>query len=185
MRVTCPNCRQTTTAPPEMYGGRIVCPHCDGTVNVPLAGPTPEALRGPRVLGTPNSGSQPLLWIGLSVGAAAAVVVVVIVLMNRGEELGGRIGQSRIDTAKAQMKVIERACQTYKLKYGDWPESLEVLAQMQPDGQPPFMEAEKILDPWGQPYQYDPSGDNNRGLNPDIWFIDPDGNMIGNWMAVR
>jgi hypothetical protein len=48
----------------------------------------------------------------------------------------------------------------------------------------PYLEnADAIIDPWGQPYQYNPQGTNNNGTKPDIWTVAPngDGKQIGNW----
>jgi hypothetical protein len=38
-----------------------------------------------------------------------------------------------------------------------------------------------LADPWGKPYQYDPTGKRNGGNKPDVWSDGPDGKPIGNW----
>jgi hypothetical protein len=38
-----------------------------------------------------------------------------------------------------------------------------------------------LLDPWGNPYQYDAKGKKNGGKRPDIWAVTPDRRQIGNW----
>jgi hypothetical protein len=41
-----------------------------------------------------------------------------------------------------------------------------------------------LLDPWGQPFQYDKNGTINQGMKPDIWTTDPKDpqrTKLGNW----
>ena len=40
---------------------------------------------------------------------------------------------------------------------------------------------ETLLDPWGNPYQYDAKGKKNGGKRPDVWAVTPDRRQIGNW----
>jgi hypothetical protein len=46
------------------------------------------------------------------------------------------------------------------------------------------MEADKLVDPWRQPYGYDQAGAHNGGLKPDIWVNRPN-RRIGNWPGGR
>jgi hypothetical protein len=69
----------------------------------------------------------------------------------------------------------------YKRTNGEYPQTLQALMQPQPKGGLPFFaEPGKLLDPWGAPFKYDPSGPNNAGKRPDIWSDSPRG-KIGNW----
>ena len=43
-----------------------------------------------------------------------------------------------------------------------------------PDGSKPFIRDEALIDPWGLPYQYDPTGRKNEGMSIDVWSIGPD-----------
>jgi hypothetical protein len=93
------------------------------------------------------------------------------------------IDEGRRERAKVDLNVLVTASTSFKLKYGDYPEKLEQLAKP-PDGFP-FVENKSLVDPWGRPYQYDPKGEKNDGLQPDIWSLGPrskDGAIIGNWM---
>jgi hypothetical protein len=63
------------------------------------------------------------------------------------------------------------------------PESLKALAEKQPDGGPAYLEVQALTDPWGNPFQYDPTGPQNKGEKPDVWSQGPPGakTPIGNW----
>ena len=83
---------------------------------------------------------------------------------------------------RADVKTIETACTAYKLRNGDYPQSLQVLVTPDDGSSKPYLDsAEAILDPWGKQYQYDAGGGRNNGQKPDVWTTTPDGRMIGNW----
>jgi general secretion pathway protein G len=91
------------------------------------------------------------------------------------------LDDAKIDTAKTKAITIAKVIQTYELRFGSAPESLQQLIQP-PDGGKPFIEPDALLDPWNKPYQYDPSGQHNGGVKPDVWTTHPEtGQMIGNW----
>ncbi len=92
---------------------------------------------------------------------------------------------AKVSAAQLQMKGdLSAACKTYKLKTGNWPQSLAVLLQKTDDGlYGPFLDNQTaIIDPWGNQYQYDPAGPRNNGTQPDISTEVPGkGVVIGNW----
>src|SRR5437588_4828137 len=63
----------------------------------------------------------------------------------------------RFDRAKIDVKNLEKAVQVFKIKNGVYPESLQVLGQVQADGGLPYVEKALLLDPWERPYQYEPN----------------------------
>jgi hypothetical protein len=81
----------------------------------------------------------------------------------------------------ATAKTLAQACETYKLGNGDWPASLEALANNQPKGGRPIIQAALLKPKSAEMFKYDPAGPNNKGLRPDIWVEGPNG-KIGNWM---
>src|SRR5947207_15916544 len=90
---------------------------------------------------------------------------------------------AKVDAAKTSATTLSKACQAYEIRYGGRPESLLQLIQP-PDAGKPFIEGgqEALVDPWGQPFQYDPSGPRHGGQKPDIFTLDPDTQQpIGNW----
>jgi general secretion pathway protein G len=110
------------------------------------------------------------------------VVAIIVVLAGiGGMYLFPRLDEAKEKIAKTQVKqTLTQACETFKLNNGDFPPNLEALTQAQPNGGVPILEADKIMDPWGQPYGYDASGSHNNGLKPDIWS-NHGGKQIGNW----
>ena len=52
----------------------------------------------------------------------------------------------------------------------------------------PYLETpDALIDPWGQPYQYNAQGPMNNGMKPDIWAVpktNPN-NKIGNWSKLQ
>jgi hypothetical protein len=85
--------------------------------------------------------------------------------------------------ATVQTKVLTQACEAYRISRGNWPPSLAALLQQDEEGGPYLKSQDAMIDPWGQPYQYNSAGPNNGGRQPDIWANAPNGQQIGNWQG--
>jgi len=115
------------------------------------------------------------------------LVVVAIIVMLAG--LGGfyameRLGDAKISMAQIKVKTISGYVEAYAVQNNDQrPQSLDALTQMQPTGGKPFALPEDLVDPWGQPFQYDPNGQRNGGIKGDVWTVGPSGVTYGNWPA--
>jgi general secretion pathway protein G len=113
------------------------------------------------------------------------VVVAIIVALAGigGYFLLGQLQTTQRDTAKLQSKgPLTQAVKTYYIRHNTWPQSLQQLLQADNKGTPILEDPDALRDPWGQQYQYDPSGPMNGGRRPDIWAVDPkDGTKCGNW----
>jgi len=113
------------------------------------------------------------------------LVVVAIIVMLAGISsfyIMERYEDAKYSNAKIKVKQLTQFCQAYRLGNGDvFPPSLEALIQAQPNGGAPFALPEDLIDPWGKPYQYDPSGGRNNGIQPDIFTVSPKGQTAGNW----
>src|SRR5437899_9498169 len=115
------------------------------------------------------------------------VVVAIIVLLAAiaAPMVMGRLEDAKKDKARVDCKTIAQTAEMYKLKYGDYPPSLDQLTVMGADGSLPFIEARYLMDPWGHPYQYQPQGPHNGGFKPDVWSMGPHmgqgDTQIGNW----
>ena len=83
---------------------------------------------------------------------------------------------SKVDLARVDVRNLSKAVEFYKTKKGAYPARLKDLKDagyVDP--------AATLLDPWGNPYRYDPKGPRNNGKKPDVWAVAPDKAEIGNW----
>lgn len=119
------------------------------------------------------------------------VVVAIIVALAGigGFFLLGQLGDAQADLAQAQVSgALTSACQAYKIKHNEYPQTLQVLLQKDALGGPYLESQDALTDPWGRPYQYEPSGTKNNGMKPDIWTVVPNSNpqkTVGNWPKAR
>jgi general secretion pathway protein G len=86
------------------------------------------------------------------------LVVVAIIVMLAG--VGGyyllqRYEEAKISRAKMDVRGLAGQLEQFKLKYGDYPPTIEALAQPQA-GDAPMVRPDAIIDPWGKPYQFQP-----------------------------
>lgn len=90
------------------------------------------------------------------------VVVVIIGLLAGvvGPNLFKHVGQSEVTTAKAQMSMLTKALDAYRLENGHYPAQdagLKALTRApanEPRWRGPYLRDEVPLDPWGNAYQY-------------------------------
>jgi hypothetical protein len=119
--------------------------------------------------------------------AAAAVLKDVFPLKQTDEEkaIRAELEKVKITAARIGAVALTQALEVYKVKHGEYPATLEALAQNQPDGGPALVPADRLIDPWGRAYLYNPAGPKNKGLKPDVWSTGPDSKkpdgVIGNW----
>lgn len=87
--------------------------------------------------------------------------------------------------ATKQIGHISQKCKSYFIRNQAWPASLQVLLTPDQHKMVYLNRPEMLIDPWGQPMIYDPSGAKNNGTQPDIWTVAPDGAVIGNWTKAQ
>jgi len=114
------------------------------------------------------------------------MVVVAIIVALAGASIffmGGQIDEGNKAKAQAGVKQISDAVMIYKAQHGGvYPTSLQDLMLRDDQGHGPYvMKQEDLLDPWGQPYQYDQSGQHNQSIMPDVWTQNQTFGMFGNW----
>lgn len=93
------------------------------------------------------------------------IVIVILGLLASliAPEMFGRVDQSRVQTAKTQMKMLETSLNTYRLDMGRFPESLDDLLESDhPNWQGPYFPEDVPPDPWGNPYVYRMPGDDGQ-----------------------
>ncbi len=123
------------------------------------------------------------------------VVLVIIGLIAGlvGPQLMGRVETSKVTTAQTQIRMLKSALDTLRLDVGRYPakeEGLEMLTVAPKDPraaarwQGPYLAEALPPDPWGNPYQYSPDGNNvilysygadgkpgGEGLDADVGFL--------------
>lgn len=113
------------------------------------------------------------------------VVLVIIGLLAGiiGPNLFKHIGQSEVTTAKAQMEMLGRALDAYRLDTGHYPSSAQGLGALnrQPGNEQrwrgPYLKKDLPLDPWSNPYQYRVPG--NSGHDYELLSLGRDGKPGG------
>ena len=89
------------------------------------------------------------------------VVIIVLGLLVGlvGPRLFGRVGQSKVATAKAQIELLGAGLDQYRLDIGSYPTSAQGLDALQrnpntPNWNGPYLKKSVPKDPWGNPYKY-------------------------------
>ena len=111
------------------------------------------------------------------------LVVVAIIVMLAGAGtffLLPQLEEGKKGRAKTDVRKLSALVDGFKIKHGEYPNSLEALTQpMGGDG--PTCAREEIVDPWGKVYQINPDGPHNQGMRADIFTTAKNGQIIGNF----
>jgi general secretion pathway protein G len=119
---------------------------------------------------------------GFTLMEVLVVVAIIVILAGVGTVyLLPRLGESKVKVAKANLKTLANAAETFELNNDRKPNSLDELSATQPNGDKPLVPSSALKDPWGKKYILDPNGPKNQGASPDVWTTTPDGKTIGNW----
>lgn len=108
------------------------------------------------------------------------VAIIVILVGLGGVAVFRQYEDSKKDAARITATQLAGFVEQYKIRFGDYPGTLNDLLQP-PEGGPYISSQGGIIDPWSKPFQYDPSGPRNNGLKADVWAVAPDGTLCGNW----
>src|SRR5579863_4356333 len=102
------------------------------------------------------------------------VVAIIVALAGIGTYfLIPLLASSQRDVARTSANNLSKVVMAYKIKHHNWPQSLQQLTQPDPNGGPPLLEPNDLVDPWGNQFQYDQTGQMNQGRKPDIYTMDP------------
>lgn len=113
------------------------------------------------------------------------VVLIIIGLLAGiiGPNLFKHVGQSEVTTAKAQMEMLGKALDAYRLDAGHYPSASQGLAALnraptdEPRWRGPYMKKDVPADPWGNAYQYRSPG--APGHDYEITSLGKDGRPGG------
>ena len=81
---------------------------------------------------------------------------------------------ARIETTRALIKNVELAAQSYNMKHGKYPDSLDVLKEPKAEDDDPWLDGDTV-DPWGNDLIYEKQGKKR----PKITSYGPDGEEGG------
>ena len=129
----------------------------------------------------------------------AVVLIIGLLTTLVGIAIVPQIDKSRVSTARAQLKMLDAAIETFRMDVARFPtteQGLEALIKEPSDVRNyqsgGYLREKRIpLDPWGNPYQYEQPG-NHNDHSYDIWSFGADGVAggegvdadIGNWSGV-
>src|SRR3954465_4437804 len=104
------------------------------------------------------------------------LIVVAIIVMLAG--VGGfylfqRYEEAKVGRAKTDCQALAEEVEIFKLNNETYPQSIDSLAQAQPNGGDPLVPADKLRDPWGKPYQIDAAG-----LKARVFTTSPKGQVV-------
>ncbi|HEY1859449.1 MAG TPA: type II secretion system protein GspG [Gemmataceae bacterium] len=167
--IRCPNCRELLPSP-KGDDSSPTCPNCG------------QRLDAQAVSRKGGSIAKILVWVVLGTllfGCLSCTGFAFVGYYYYGQE----VESSKADIARVNVKtILTQACKTYWLDHGgQWPPNLQVLVIGDENGKTYLEDVGALKDPWGNLYQYDPSGPRNSGRKPDIWTSSPKGDVIGNW----
>jgi general secretion pathway protein G len=87
----------------------------------------------------------------------AVVVILGIIAATLTISFRGQVGKAKRELAKTGIGVVVAAIETYAIETGRLPtmeEGLEVLTRPTQGRSEPYLKADKLTDPWGNPYIY-------------------------------
>ncbi len=123
------------------------------------------------------------------------VVVAIIVALAGvgGVFLIGQLNESKVSTAKMKARNISKAIDIFQVDNGEYPHQLDQLLQKHPvTMKGPYLQSvDDLLDPWGRPFNYDPTGQKNLAAGavvpiPDVFCQVPtDGRIVGNFKDMK
>jgi len=110
------------------------------------------------------------------------VVAIIVALAGIGAfYVLPQLGSSKEKIAKINAENVAKALVAYKIDHQAYPNDLSALT-VKDDLGGPYIDADGLVDPWGQAWKIDPSGAHHSGAKPDVSTTSPEsGKEIGNW----
>jgi general secretion pathway protein G len=100
---------------------------------------------------------------GFTLMEVMVVAAILVILAGVGSvALFRYLDEAKESTARLGIAKIETAVMSYKTTKGEFPPNLQVLCQAE-GGKPAFLEEKDILDPWNNPFVYEPSNTSATG----------------------
>lgn len=106
------------------------------------------------------------------------IVIIGIIVGIAVPKITGKVGRANDVAAKASIKSIEAAIQSYEMDNLTLPSSLSDLTT-QKNGNGPYLKPSELTDPWGTPFVYSKPG--SHGIGFDLSCKSPEGKEFNNW----
>jgi len=106
------------------------------------------------------------------------IVIIGIIIGIAVPKITGKVGQATEIAARASLKSIETAINSYEMDNLRLPDSLDDLIKQQ-NGNGPYLKQSDLIDPWSQKYHYSKGG--SHGMGFDLSTTSPDGDSFNNW----
>jgi len=106
------------------------------------------------------------------------VVIIGIIVGIAAPKITGKIGKAQNVAARASLKSVETAVQSYEMDNLRLPDSLDDLTK-QKDGNGPYLKPSDLTDPWSNKFQYSKGG--SHGMGFDLSTTSPEGDEFNNW----
>jgi general secretion pathway protein G len=106
------------------------------------------------------------------------IVIIGIIVGIAVPKITGKVGKANDVAARASLKAIEAAVQSYEMDNLQLPSSLTDLT-VQKNNNGPYLKPSELTDPWGQPFIFAKPG--SHGVGFDLSCKSPEGKEFNNW----
>ncbi|HKL22782.1 MAG TPA: type II secretion system protein GspG [Tichowtungia sp.] len=106
------------------------------------------------------------------------IVIIGIIVGIAAPKIGGKLGKAQNVAARASLKAVENAVQSYQMDNLRLPDSLDDLTK-QKNGNGPYLKPSELQDPWSQKFKYTKGG--SHGMGFDLSTTSPEGEDFNNW----
>src|SRR6056297_1365084 len=92
------------------------------------------------------------------------IVIIGIIVGIAAPKIGGKLGKAQNVAARASLKAVENAVQSYQMDNLRLPDSLDDLTK-QKNGNGPYLKPSELQDPWSQKFKYTKGGSHGMGFD--------------------
>ena len=125
-----------------------------------------------KILNRKSKGGFTLIEIML------VIVIIGIIVGIAVPKITGKVGKANDVAARASLKALEAAIQSYEMDNLQLPDSLNDLT-VQKNNNGPYIKPSELNDPWKQPFVYAKPGSHNIGF--DLSCKSPEGKEFNKW----